>query len=69
VLAGFGIRDAATACAMAAHADGVVVGSALVAAIADAPDPTAAATRFIAPIRAALDSLDVSLRKTATCPG
>ena len=72
VLAGFGIRDADTACAMAAHADGVVVGSALVAALADAPDSqaaAAAATRFIAPIRAALDSLDVSLRKTATCPG
>jgi tryptophan synthase alpha chain len=58
VVAGFGIRDAASAAAMAADADGVVVGSALVAALADAADPAGAARRagaFLAPLRAALD--------------
>src|SRR5688500_13950119 len=50
VLAGFGIKDAASAVAMAEHADGVVVGSALVAALADADDPAAAAGRFLAPL-------------------
>lgn len=60
VVAGFGIRDAASAAAMAAEADGVVVGSALVAAMADAPDPAAAARRaadFLASLRAALDDM------------
>ena len=59
VVAGFGIRDAAGAAAMAREADGVVVGSALVAAIADATTPGDAARRArrcLAPIRAALDS-------------
>lgn len=58
VVAGFGIRDAAGAAAMAAEADGVVVGSALVAALAGAPDAAEAASRaaaFLAPLRAALD--------------
>lgn len=54
VLAGFGIKDAASAAAMAAHADGVVVGSALVAALADAVAPAEAAGRFLAPLREAL---------------
>ncbi|MCC8363510.1 tryptophan synthase subunit alpha [Lysobacter sp. A6] len=57
VLAGFGIKDAASAEAMAEHADGVVVGSALVAALAQADDPVAEAARFLAPLRAALDPL------------
>ncbi|TYT25130.1 tryptophan synthase subunit alpha [Luteimonas viscosa] len=58
VVAGFGIRDAAGAAAMARDADGVVVGSALVSALADAADVTDAAARaraFLAPLRAALD--------------
>ncbi|HVI59184.1 MAG TPA: tryptophan synthase subunit alpha [Luteimonas sp.] len=58
VVAGFGIRDAAGAAAMAADADGVVVGSALVAALAgaaDADDAAARARGFVAPLRAALD--------------
>ncbi len=58
VVAGFGIRDAASVAAMAAEADGVVVGSALVAAMADARDADAAAraaAAFLAPLRAALD--------------
>lgn len=59
VVAGFGIRDAASAAAMAHDADGVVVGSALVAAMAGAADAEAAAARasqFLAPLRAALDA-------------
>jgi tryptophan synthase alpha chain len=58
VVAGFGIKDAASAAAMAADADGVVVGSALVAALAGG-DPATAAQRagtFLAPLRAALDA-------------
>ena len=59
VVAGFGIKDAASAAAMAVEADGVVVGSALVAQLADAPDAADAASRaaaFLAPLRAALDA-------------
>ena len=59
VVAGFGIRDAESAAAMAADADGVVVGSALVAAMAGAGGPADAAGRagaFLAPLRAALDA-------------
>ncbi|MGY4516037.1 tryptophan synthase subunit alpha [Lysobacter sp. HA18] len=56
VVAGFGIKDAASAAAMAVDADGVVVGSALVSALADAADPAAAARAFLAPLRAALDA-------------
>lgn len=58
VVAGFGIKDAASAAAMAREADGVVVGSALVAAMADQPTPEAAAVAargFLAPLRKALD--------------
>ncbi|HEY2346633.1 MAG TPA: tryptophan synthase subunit alpha [Xanthomonadaceae bacterium] len=58
VVVGFGVRDGATAKALAPCADGVVVGSALVEAIADAHDPDDAASRaraFLAPLRAALD--------------
>ena len=58
VVAGFGIRDAAAAAAMAVEADGVVVGSALVAALAEASDVADAAARaaaFLRPLRAALD--------------
>ena len=58
VVAGFGIRDAASAAAMAEEADGVVVGSALVAALAGATDPGDAAARaaaFLRPLREALD--------------
>jgi tryptophan synthase alpha chain len=60
VMAGFGIKDAATAAAMAVHADGVVVGSALVQALAGAADPADAAqlaTAFLVPLRAALDGI------------
>jgi tryptophan synthase alpha chain len=59
VVAGFGIKDAASARAMSAEADGVVVGSALVEALAGAADPEQAcarATAFLAPLRQALDA-------------
>ena len=59
VLVGFGIRDAASAAALAPAADGVVVGSALVDALAGAAGPDEAAGRagaFLAPLRAALDA-------------
>ncbi|AKC85664.1 tryptophan synthase subunit alpha [Pseudoxanthomonas suwonensis] len=59
VVAGFGIKDAASAAAMAADADGVVVGSALVSALADASGGDEAAARakaFLAPLRQAIDN-------------
>ncbi|TAK93693.1 MAG: tryptophan synthase subunit alpha [Aquabacterium sp.] len=56
---GFGIRDAATAKAVAAVSDAVVIGSRIVQLLeAQTPDTVVAAGRdFIAEIRAALDSL------------
>ncbi|HET7932195.1 MAG TPA: tryptophan synthase subunit alpha [Rhodanobacteraceae bacterium] len=59
VAVGFGIKDADSAKAVAAFADAVVIGSALVATLADARDARDASTharRFLEPIRAALDS-------------
>ncbi|HJP98131.1 MAG TPA: tryptophan synthase subunit alpha [Rhodanobacteraceae bacterium] len=58
VAVGFGIKDAASANAIAAFADAVVIGSALVGMLADARTPEQACQRaraFLAPIRAALD--------------
>lgn len=58
VVVGFGIRDAESARAMSVDADGVVVGSALVSAMERAGTPgaaAAAASAFLAPLRAALD--------------
>ena len=63
VFAGFGIRDAASAAAMAQHADGVVVGSALVATLDGSVDEAEAARRageFLRPLRLALDELAVA---------
>ena len=60
VLIGFGIKDAASAAAIAPIADGVVVGSALVERLSTAASPQEAAERaqsFLAPLRAALDAL------------
>jgi len=56
---GFGIRDAATAKAIAALSDAVVIGSALIQEIEKAPRDkvTARIIEFLAPIREALDSL------------
>jgi tryptophan synthase alpha chain len=59
VAVGFGVRDADSACEIAAFADAVVIGSALVAHLegaADADDASRRATEFLRPIRRALDS-------------
>ncbi len=59
VAVGFGIRDAASAKAIAAFADAVVIGSALVAALSGATtadDIGARVQAFLAPVRAALDT-------------
>ena len=63
VAVGFGVRDAASAAAIGAFADAVVIGSALVERLADSADTADAAKRaheFLAPIRAALDARAVS---------
>jgi tryptophan synthase alpha chain len=60
VAVGFGVKDAATASALALAADGVVVGSALVETLATATSPADAAQRaqaFLKPLRAALDDV------------
>lgn len=55
---GFGIRDAKTAAAVAAQADAVVIGSALVAQLAEqAADPITPAKAFIQQLRTALDAV------------
>lgn len=59
VMVGFGIKDAATARAVAAHADGVVVGSVLVNAMAQGEGIAATCARLeamVAELRAAIDS-------------
>ncbi len=55
---GFGISDAASACAVAESADAVVIGSALIRALEAAPaeQGPAVAHAFIQPIRKALDA-------------
>ena len=58
VAVGFGVRDAASAVKVAASADAVVIGSALVEKLAETGDRDAALAAvhaFLAPIRAALD--------------
>jgi len=56
---GFGIRDAASAQAISAHADAVVIGSRIIQEIEDGPAETAAerAGAWLAGIRSALDSM------------
>ena len=59
VAVGFGVRDAASAIAIARFADAVVIGSALVAQLAGcatSADVCAAARAFLTPIRAGLDA-------------
>jgi len=56
---GFGIKDAASAAAVAGVADGVVIGSALVTALAGQSSRDSAcdaARAFLAPVRAAMDN-------------
>jgi tryptophan synthase alpha chain len=52
---GFGISSSDQARAVAALADGVIIGSALINAVTGAADPAAAAASYIAEIRAALE--------------
>ena len=56
---GFGIRDAASARAIAAHADAVVIGSRIIQEIESGPADGAAerAGTWLAGIRSALDSM------------
>ncbi|HEY2815775.1 MAG TPA: tryptophan synthase subunit alpha [Casimicrobiaceae bacterium] len=56
---GFGIRDAASAQAIAAHADAIVIGSRIIEEIEQAPEGEAAvrAGRWLAGIRSALDAM------------
>ena len=56
---GFGIRDAESARAVGGAGDAVIIGSALIQEIENAPADQAAsrAAKFIAPIRASLDTL------------
>lgn len=60
LVVGFGIKDAEGAASVAACADGVVIGSALVSLLAGADDESAALeliSRFLAPIRRAMDNV------------
>ena len=55
---GFGIRDAASAQAIAAHADAIVIGSRIIQEIEAAPDEAARrAAAWLATIRAAVDQV------------
>lgn len=59
LVVGFGIKDAESAAAVAAHADGVVIGSALVSHLAEAESRDDALQRigdFLAPVRRAMDN-------------
>ncbi len=66
---GFGISDAASAVAVAASADAVVIGSAIIklmeTALSEGRDPIQAAGSFIAVIRAALDAMPHTLSSEA----
>jgi tryptophan synthase alpha chain len=59
---GFGIRDAESARAIAAHADAVVIGSRIIAEIEQGPaaDAPARAAAFVATIRKALDTRETA---------
>jgi tryptophan synthase alpha chain len=60
VAVGFGIKNAESAVKVAGHADAVVIGSALVEAIAKAESEDQAcsiATAFVAPVRQSLDNM------------
>jgi len=60
VAVGFGIKDGETAVQVAAHADAVVIGSALVEALSGAnsvDDACSLATAFVAPVRESLDNV------------
>jgi tryptophan synthase alpha chain len=68
---GFGIRDAASARAIAAHADAVVIGSRIIQEIESGAEETAAARAgaWLAGIRAALDDARDPALAAAPLPG
>ena len=60
VAVGFGIKNAEMAVSVAAHADAVVMGSALVEALSKAEtigEACSIATAFVAPVRESLDNM------------
>jgi len=66
---GFGISDARSAVAVAASADAVVIGSALIRVMEDAQraghDPMSKAAEFLSGIRAALDQMPAKISEAA----
>jgi tryptophan synthase alpha chain len=56
IAVGFGISTPEQARAVGEIADGVIIGSALIKAVADAPDYAKAAGQFVHSIAAALDT-------------
>jgi len=54
---GFGIKEAAHVLELGPHADGVVVGSALIDALSQGKEPATAAAELIAPLRAAAERI------------
>ena len=64
---GFGIRDAVSAQAIAAHADAIVIGSRIIEEIEQAPEGEAGARagRWLAGIRSALDAMPRKSRSEA----
>lgn len=69
ICVGFGIANAQAAQTVAAFADGVIVGSALVSRIGEGRDAVAAAWAFVAELRAAIGRWDPALRRRATAAG
>ena len=70
VAVGFGIKDAASAKAVAEFSDAVVIGSALVVTLAGAASIEEACRRaaaFLAPIRAVLDAFDTNAWDRCSC--
>jgi tryptophan synthase alpha chain len=65
VAVGFGVKEPAQASAIAAFADAVVVGSALVQRLHAAADPVSEARAFLAPLRAALDAAQHGSKRTS----
>jgi tryptophan synthase alpha chain len=70
VAVGFGVKNATSAAAIAAHADGVVVGSALVDALRASLDSTGKATeKSVEVITALVTSIAKGVRTAALVPG
>lgn len=68
VAVGFGIARPEQARAVGALADGVIVGSALIKTVAEAPEPVAAAAAFMRGLRAALNGLTTATQRSGGSP-